>query len=579
MKKKVGILLTVSIMCTALAGCGNDAESSVTLNIPEINMPASTGASSDGDGVGGGVTGKGGKSGSLGSSEDTNNDADGGETDGGYAAYLSIQQIQTELGIVQIPVLNTEKLKGQDATLASAMFQNLETSILQNVDEVLSDYEQNGVQYGSERKNELLCETEVSLNDDVLSVLAYYQELSSTSSPAWYYEGVNLDVRTGKVVPSMELITKAGYSEELMTDSVTGFSDIYEYYYNETIYYNRLGNLRYLPNPYEGLPTDVQLDSMMAVRSVTDKPEPQGKSWDALDRFPLVFYKGEGQVAVVAMLETPAGAGFQWTKIWLAKSPEGVFVKNHIPTRDFEYWHLPKSEEEALFAVHDLLELDEDRKTPEGVKLGFDTLYVENLWDNNHNFDPYYVVKAIEELETHMATYGFYAVSVFDERMMELDEATDEWRPIMKGTPVIDSTFLHEDEAACAVAAVSYNLNPYELWSLNLYQYIDVVVYSRSEEEVLDEEVRGLFIWPRDDDTSITLISGEYNDRGVFEEMSYISTLDAESGLGTYLRFIRWQEECFAIRIENSNGSALHVLGDMVPNEQYGDLFQYLYQE
>lgn len=576
MKRTVRFLLVFAILVIALTGCTRDEDSSIALKLRGISVSGAGAAAAASEEGGSSPAGEEGAAGRSGPGLFRAAADDAGEPQSSEATvfdYLSVESIETELGIVQIPVLDTGKLKSQDAKLANEMFRNLESSILQNVDEVLRNYKEEHMDsLSEERKENLLCETELSLNDNVLSILLHYQELSFYAPSMWHYEGVNLDIRTGSAVPGMELVEKAGYSPDLMAQSVMFYSELYEDYLNETSYYFQLGEQQALPNPDEETPRTFQFDSIAAVRSVTDKPEPSGQSWDALDRFPLVFYEGQGKVSVVARIETAAGAGYEWQKIRLSTSEAGLFAANHIAAHEYDFWHYPKSEEAALYAVFDLFALDDDGKTPDGAEMFFEILRVENLRCGEEAACPFFVIQAFSERGTQKDTEGFYAISVFDDRMMEMDATREEWRVMPKGTPVIDASFLYTEQAESAVAVVSHHLNPYELWSLFPYNDVNVFIYSR--EEVPEEDRIGLYIWPRDEDGALTLISGELDQQGVFQEMSEVVPIRLERGTGTYLEYMKEQEGRFAVRIENSAGSCLYLLEDPAGHDAY----EYLYE-
>ena len=555
MKKAIRFICIIGLACMILAGCALDDGGSV--NIPVINVSGGNADTTSVDGTTSQASDAGGKK-----SSKQGDDSQWSDDRADVSSYVIMQEKQTELGIVQMPMLNTDLLNSQDAGLAEAMFRNLEDKLISDAEDVLAYYKEQGYATpDSERAKTYLSETKTALSDDVLSILISYQELSPTAPSLRFYEGINLDIKTGKTVPSMKLVEMAGFTEIDLEYSISYFCTFIEDIMDYTNYYVDLAERQSLPDPDDEVPHVFPLGDEMALNSLTEIPEKTGKPWDALDRYPLTFYEGKGQVSVCAKIETPAGAGFEWNQVKLSHTFGGVVAGNPQSSYGYNDWRYPMNMSAACYAIYNLL-------PEEYLRLTLEPIRVDLIEQDEEMRECCYIINAHDYTDGQNYAYGVFAVGAFSGRVMYAETDGDEWKPYNQEKEGFDTAFLQTDEAKKAVAVLLTRPNAYRLWDLYPYAEIDATEYQGNPEELSSEDINSFLICPKEEDSVVALVGGEYTDSDYFEEMSEIVSYPIEAGLGVYVRFEREENTRLAIRIENSAGTVLYPLTADAGNDE-----------
>lgn len=471
--------------------------------------------------------------------------------------YIDIKTVQTDFATLKVPKFKTDVLSSDDITMANEMFNFVEEAIMASVEKCKDNAKEMGVDV-KQLSAGTLFDTKTALNGDILSVLIRYGEMAFFSEQMYYYSAVNVDVTTGKVVSYDKLLEASGFSKEDAEKSLYWYGEENNTYEWERKTYYTFGSAEELPTGL-GDPSGGWQDELENVVEEFKNPsKPQGTKWDDLDIFPTVFYEGKGNLSVCGRYPVESGYGYEYVMVNVGKTAGERAYRNPTNWYGEPFVRLSIFPEDAAIAVSRALKLDDDGKTPDGVKLEIELQSTKNITSDGGESEPCYVFTAYEDLGTHTATYALMGVGIFSGNVMKNDAASDEWNVVSmdKG---IDEEKLVEDAKSKKAGGVIYNKpDGYELWRVAPYGNFNV--NSSEDEETGDSsKSEGLLLYVTED-SQVSLESGTMAD-GKFKSKSVLDQVDIPEGQCIHVVYSRGEEkDDIAVIIRNKTGDSIYEL-------------------
>ena len=471
--------------------------------------------------------------------------------------YVTVKKTETEFGSISIPQISEKKLNSEDVKQANLLFGDIEQTILASVEETKSIMKENGDDM-TDITPSPICETEIALNDDILSILVKYNEFIYYSPRMDMYKAINIDVKKDKVIPSKQIIEKAGFSENSVEESLWCYGDRCKYNEWERMTYFDFASDKTLPEGLGDPNPEWQEDLEQMIDKFNSEPEAEGKSWDALEIYPTVFYEGKKKLSVCAEIPTAAGAGFFNAMVKIGDSQEEVNEKNtHTPYGE-EFGNYAMSTDAACIAVEKQLELDENGRNPENIKLNIEASSMD-IFTIEEEVQPVYIIQVYEDGETDTVTHSRWAVGVFSGDIWQQDIATDKWNIVPNDKNILDIDIMAVGKSKNAIAAVYNNPNDYELWGEKVYANIDMIP---SDSENFDADIENILLYAIEGDTTVSFDTGVM-ENGKFEIQSTDDTLNIKEGQCINIWLKRSADAKQAITVKNKNGTAIYVLDSL----------------
>ncbi len=490
----------------------------------------------------------------------------GAVTENNMASFITINRTDTALGFIETAQFNTEALDGDDIAMANSMFESIEETILKAVDECEKNLKENG-QDISGASGQLLCETKAALNDNILSVLVHYGTPAYYAPLVYYYEAVNIDINTGKTIPAEQLIEKAGFSQQDIEDSLFWYGDRCKMREWENEIYFDFGALKTLPDglgdPHHAW--EDELDEML--ENFRSKPQAQGVEWDALDRYPTMFYEGDEKLSVCGRIPTAAGAGYAWVMVRAGNSYEEVAYNNPFTCHGEAFGNNAMLPDTACSAAAAMLGLDGEGKNADGTKLYTEAFGMDILDAGKGQYEPYYLIRVYEELETHVATTNWLAVGVFSGTILEEDIASGQWKLLPNRTETVSDLVISKKEKG-SIAAIYNDPSAYELWAALSYADIDLTLYGNDPDAPYPENIEEILLYAVDDGITVSFSAGA-EVGGRFEAASVLYQLELPKAQSVKVRLVRPDGTATqAITVQSEQKSAVYMINASAGDEK-----------
>ena len=344
--------------------------------------------------------------------------------------YVKVTKKETELGIIEFPTIDTEKLKGEYAVKANTLFENIVQDLIDKEEDAKKErhiMESNGG-YVADASKDTICETRYALNKNILSILIHYVDFNYSDGQRDYFEAVNLNTDTGEAIKPEKVLEIAGFTLDDAKNSIKNFAEIYMFHIWENAAFFELGEEETLPDGW-GDPSIGWQDTIETISNEFDK---KGPNQSDLPLYPTVFHSSDGKVQVPCKyMPSTEDESNLYMMINIGKTYESVEQNNPYDYYGNAFGNFAKTEDEAAREIADILNLDDNYISPDGVKLMVTIDRVANLSKEGMDDSvPYYIVHVYENFDTHTSTYGWYAAGVFDDDFMELDVGADRWNKI-----------------------------------------------------------------------------------------------------------------------------------------------------
>jgi len=230
--------------------------------------------------------------------------------------------------------------------------------------------------------------------------------------------------------------------------------------------------------------------------------------------------------------------------------------------REMNYDVMPMRNDAAIAEVASYIGLDEDGRTSDGIKLGFEIEGAEILRITKDRCESVVLVKAVEDKETHVATYGRWAVGQFSGYLWKYDVVMDSYKAEPAGVLPIKGDIFNTALNNKAFAVI-YDCNAYEAWANNPIEEIDMTVYGTGRDHWSTPGAEDVLIFPTNGDIKISYTSGFWDvDRNVFAPQSTMFSTNLKKGQCVRVWFEGAEGMPHqAIVVESSKGKAIYPLG------------------
>lgn len=329
--------------------------------------------------------------------------------------YVDVENIKTDFGIVEIPHINKNVKETNDVQIANSLFKYIKDKLLSDVEifkKKVAENEEQHYDYGK------ISQVDIKINKDILSILLRYYDIFDYYSPDMNdYEVVNIDLKTGKFVSYDEILKKSGFTEENVENSIKKYVNItLDHFFQEQKFFDFAADEK-LPEGFGGPEIMWQDQIDEAMKDFRAGKKSVGKDFDILRKSPMVFFKNEGDISIRCNIPIPAGAGVSYMMLNVGKNDADVIYKNPNYPLGEKFRKYPMSPDAATTAVAEQL-LDKTGKTKDGVKLNFMAEKLKTICIDDIT-SPYYMVRAYENMDDHIATYGYFQVNVFTGGILE----------------------------------------------------------------------------------------------------------------------------------------------------------------
>ncbi|MDO4178522.1 MAG: hypothetical protein Q4D21_04950 [Phascolarctobacterium sp.] len=232
-------------------------------------------------------------------------------------------------------------------------------------------------------------------------------------------------------------------------------------------------------------------------------------------------------------------------------------------TRNIEmnYGVKPMSSDAAMAELASFLDLDEDGRTPGGIKLNFDIEGTEILKITKNNCETVTLVRAFEDRGSHIATYGRWAVGQYTGELWKYDVITDSYKNELIGVlPLRGDIFTTADDKKAI--GIVYDCDPYEAWANDPVAEVDMTVYGTGKDHWSTPGVEDVLVFAANGSAKVSFTSGYWDtERNIFVPQSTMYATNLKMGECVHV----WFEGAegmpkFAIVVEQGDEQAIYPL-------------------
>lgn len=482
--------------------------------------------------------------------------------------YVEIKETKTVFGVIQIPQISESLLNSEDVKQANRMFKDIESSFLNTVEE----YKKKAEEYNeplTDSSDRFLCKTKIALNDGIISILLECEYLEDYNAPIMkYFDGVNIDIKTAKAVPSADIIKKAGFTEQAVKDTIYAYGDRCMFSSWEKFTYFNFANQKTLPDGLGDPSPEWIPDVENYSKNYKNIPEFIKSSWDFAGRFPTVFYEGQKNLSVCGKVPTIAGAGYAYAMIKVGDTSEEAFYKNTKNCFGIDFGRGAMLMEGARIAVARELGLNSAWMTKDGTKLNVEPASMDILNAGKENQETVYIINVYEDSEANTAAQNQWAVGTFTGRVWQKDAAKDDWILKRKDAEEIGKSIMKDKKSQKAVAAVLNRPDEYETWLENIYPMFDMST-DKSSPDFNEGVIQNLFLYAMLDGTTVSFDAGEM-ENGRFKPSSTFHLMKLDKGQAVNIWFNRPNKAApsQAITIKNKNGKYIYIINSSNDKEK-----------